>query len=141
MIRTVSSCAHRERQQFAAKLVEPLASMCAHGENTGIAFPEERIGKKCSYLRANLFETGRADGVGFGDDGQTTTDPEESADREMLFCLWFHAFFGRDDKKYCIDAARARQHIANKETVTGDINETNSPRAIVGPYSIEKSES
>ena len=86
--------------------------MCADGEN--MTFPKESIGNKCSDIRANLFETGCADGVGFSDYGQTTTDPEESAYREMLFCLWLHAFFSRDDKQNRIDAAGARQHIADK---------------------------
>src|ERR1700749_186397 len=101
--------------------------MYAHGENTGIAFPEEGIGKKCSYLSTNLLKTGCIDCVGFGDDCQTTADSEESADREMLFCLRFHAFLRRNDKKNSIDAAGARQHIADKKTVSWDINETYSP--------------
>ena len=141
MVRIMSGCTHRKGQQFAAKLAEPLASMCAHGENTGIALPEKCIGKKRSYLRANLFETGRANRVCFGHHGQTTTDPEESADREMLFCLRLHAFFSRDDKKNCIDAAGARQHIADKVTVTGDINEADSPGTIIRPRCVEKSKS
>ena len=89
---------HRQKQEFAAKLVKPLAGLGAHGENAGMVSVKKRALEEGSYLGADLLETARADGVNLGDHGKTPADSEQAADGEMLFGLRLDAFFGGDDK-------------------------------------------
>ena len=85
-------------------------------------------GEKCSYLIANVVESGWADGIDLRNHDNASTYSEQIADGEMLFGLRLDAFFGRDDKKDSIDATRACKHVADKELVPGHIDEAESQR-------------
>ena len=73
--------------------------------------------------------------------GETSTDAEEAADCEMLFSLRLDAFFSGDNKENSIDAARASEHVADKELVPRNIDEADAQRAIVGRRSVQRSKS
>ena len=114
MVGIVDRSLHRQRQEFAAKLVQPLAGLGAYRENAGMASVKKRAFEECFYLEADLFETAWADGVNLGDHGKAAADSEQAADGEMLFGLRLDAFFGGDDQQDSIDAACACEHVADK---------------------------
>ena len=98
MVGTGDRGLHRQKQEFAAKVVKPLAGLGAYGENAGMVSVKKRALEEGSYLGADLLETARADGVNLGDHGKTPADSEQAADGEMLFGLRLDPFFGGDDK-------------------------------------------
>ena len=132
---------HGQRQQFAAKLVKPLAGLGAYGEKDGMVRIKKRAPEEASYLGAYLFKAPRADSVHLGDHGKTPANSKQAANGEMLFGLRLDAFFGGDDKQDSIDAARACEHIADKELVPWNIDEADAQRAIISCRCVERSES
>jgi len=102
---------------------------------------EKGAREKGSNFGANLFEALRADGIGFRDNGEAATDAEEAADGEMLFGLRLDTFFCGDGEENGIDAACACEHIADKELVSGNIDEADSQRGVVGRVRVEGGES
>ena len=132
---------HRQRQEFAAKLVKPLPGLGAYGENSGMASLKKRALEECFYLQADLLETARADGVNLGDHGKAAADAKQAADGKMLLGLRLDAFFGGDNQQDGINAACACEHVADEEFMPWDIDEADAQRAIVSCRCIERSES
>jgi len=141
MIGIVDRTRHRQRRKFAAKRVKSFAGLCAYRENAGMASVKKRALEECSYSGADLFEPARADGVNLGDHGKAAADSEQAADGEMLFGLRLDTFFCGDGEENGIDAACACEHIADKELVSGNIDEADSQRGVVGRVRVEGGES
>src|SRR5208282_5976495 len=72
------------------------------------------------------------DGIGFRKHGDAAADRQQAADIEMFASLRLDPFIGGDDQQHHVDAAHARQHVAHKALVAGDIDEP-EPNSIVMP--------
>jgi hypothetical protein len=57
----------------------------------------------------------------------------------MLHCLRLDTFVGRDNKHDCGNAASSREHVADEEAVTGNINKADAERGSVRRGKFERS--
>ena len=126
--------------EFLPQLCDVLSSHGTHGKNFRTARVETSSAKELLHLKLHLRQPARLDCIGFGDDRQAGADSKQTADGQMLNCLWFDAFLCRDHQQHSSDAPSPGEHIVNKQAVAGHIDKADSEGVAIGSRSIEKGE-
>ncbi len=112
----------RNSQQRVFQQLQTSACLCAHRDDRRAL--EERAAREFFNLKPHEAENVGIDQIRLRDGHQPAPNPEQAANIEMLARLRLDRFVGRDHQHDQVDAAHARQHVANEPFVTRNIDES-----------------
>ena len=118
-------------RKFALELLDSQSGNRADGNDRSAPWIEKRSTEKLFHLGAHHLQRLGIDGIGFGENHNSTRNRQQPTDVEMLARLRFYAFIGRDHQQDDVDAANAGQHVAHKALVPGHIDES-QPQLLAG---------
>src|SRR5690349_8210261 len=75
------------------------------------------------YVRPDGAYAVGSGGIDLSEHDDSITDPQQTANLEVLERLRFYAFIGCNDQKHGVNSARARQHIFDKTFMAGNIDD------------------
>ena len=119
------------------QLIQTCAGQRAHGDYRRLRRIEKRSAHIIFHFQPHHFERLRIDSIGFGEHGDAALDRQQAADIEVFASLRLDPFIGGNYEQHQVDAAHARQHVAHKALVTGDIDEAQPNPAAIGSGEFE----
>ena len=114
------------------QLVQACARQRTHSDYRRLRRIEKRSAHIIFHFQSHHFERLRIHRIGFCEHGDAAADGQQAADIEVFASLRLDPFIGGDDQQHQVDAAHARQHVAHKALVAGDIDEAQANSAAIG---------
>ena len=111
----------RQCGELALHVVEPGPGARRHRHQRCAV--EERAGDELAGLQADELQRLLVHQIGLGERHHTAPHPQETADVEMLAGLRHDRLVRRDDEQHAVDAAGAREHIADEPFVPRHVDE------------------
>ncbi len=123
----------RGGSKLAAKRVHSVAADGGYGKYRNGC----KLGRReqAAHIGGDFGDALSHNAVGLGDDGDTARNIEQVYDMEMLDGLWHDAVIRCHDQHHVINAAYAREHIANETLVPRHVDETDGVAAAGFPVS------
>src|SRR5215470_2821079 len=91
---------------------------------------EKRTAKIVFHFQAREFERIAVDQIGLGENNQAALDPQQAADVEVFAGLRLDGLIRGNDQQHQIHSRRAREHVADKTFMAGNIHETKLDAAL-----------